>query len=120
MVEESTARLDRVFHALADPTRRSMLRRLAGGERSIGELAEPHAMSFAGASKHVRVLEQAGLVRRHVVGRTHRCRLEAVGLGEADAWLRTYERFWTSRLEVLDALLREEVDRETPENGETS
>lgn len=105
MVEEQAA-LDRVFHALSDRTRRAMLARLAEGERSIGELAAPHAMSFAGASKHVKVLEGAGLVRRRVAGRTHYCSLEAERLKEAQRWIARYERFWTGRLDALEAALR--------------
>jgi DNA-binding transcriptional ArsR family regulator len=107
MVEQQH-HLDRVFHALADPTRRAMLRRLSQGERSIGELATPFRMSFAGASKHVKVLEQAGLVRRRIDGRSHFCRLEVARLKEAQAWLSYYERFWTDRLDELEALLRQE------------
>ena len=105
MVEQN---LDAVFHALADPTRRAMLGQLAERERTIGELATPFHMSFAGASKHVRVLENAGLVKRTVRGRTHLCRLEAARLAEADAWLRRYERFWSDNLDRLEALLRAE------------
>jgi DNA-binding transcriptional ArsR family regulator len=107
MVEYST-HLDAVFHALADPTRRAMLGQLAERERTIGELATPFAISFAGASKHVRVLENAGLVTREIRGRTHLCRLEAARLAEADAWLRRYERFWSAKLDMLEALLRAE------------
>ena len=77
MVELSSARLDRVFHALSDATRRDMLRRLAGGEHTVSELAEPFHMSLAAASKHIRTLEEAGLIQRTVEGRTHRCRIEA-------------------------------------------
>jgi DNA-binding transcriptional ArsR family regulator len=106
MVEQLA--LDTVFHALADPTRRAMLRSLAGGERNIGQLAQPFAMSFAAASKHVKVLEGAGLVRRRVLGRSHLCRLEPKPLAAADQWLRFYEGFWTDQLDGLDALLREE------------
>ncbi|MDI1261979.1 MAG: metalloregulator ArsR/SmtB family transcription factor [bacterium] len=106
MVEQS--HLDAVFHALADPTRRAMLGQLAERELTIGELAIPFSMSFAGASKHVRVLEDAGLVERTVLGRTHRCRLEAARLAEANAWLKHYERFWSVRLDALEALLLEE------------
>lgn len=102
--------LDGVFGALADSTRRGMLRRLAAGERTITELAEPCAMSFAAASKHVRVLERAGLVRRTVRGRTHRCRLEAGPLADAQAWLTFYQRYWTGRLDALETMLRS--DRE--------
>jgi DNA-binding transcriptional ArsR family regulator len=107
MVLEQQA-LDGVFHALADPTRRAMLRSLSLGERKIGELAAPHRMSFAAASKHVRVLEAAGLVRRRIEGRAHVCRIEAAPLAAADEWLRFYEALWTDRLNVLDALLRAE------------
>ena len=105
MVEQSTA-LDRVFHALADPTRRAMLRRLAAQERTVSELAEPFRMSLAAASKHVRTLESAGLVRRTVRGRQHFCRLNPQPLAQADDWLRSYERLWTQRLAALEALLR--------------
>jgi DNA-binding transcriptional ArsR family regulator len=106
MVEQS--HLDAVFHALADPTRRAMLGQLADRELTIGELATPFNMSFAGASKHVRVLENAGLVKRTVLGRSHVCRLEAARLAEADAWLKRYERFWSAKLDALEALLLEE------------
>ena len=106
MVEHDSPRLDIVFRALGDATRRGMLARLALGEKSIGELAEPFAMSFAGASKHVKVLEDAGLVRREVRGRTHVCRLEAGPMASADQWLRHYERFWTARLDSLDRTRR--------------
>jgi len=105
MVEHSV-HLDVVFHALADPTRRAMLGRLAERELTIGELADPFNMSFAGASKHVRVLENAGLVTRTIQGRTHLCRLQAARLAEANAWLRRYERFWNAKLDRLEALLR--------------
>jgi DNA-binding transcriptional ArsR family regulator len=107
MVERSDT-LDAVFRSLADPTRRAMLRMLSDGERSVGELAEPFAMSFAGASKHVKVLEEAGLVRRTVHGRTHSCGLVASRLAEADAWFDYYSRFWTARLDTLEGVLRAE------------
>ena len=105
MVLQEAPHLDRVFHALADPTRRAMLRRLADGERNIGELAGPFAMSFAAASKHVRVLESAGLVSRRVQGRSHLCSMVPGPLAEADAWLRFYERYWTERFDALDVAL---------------
>ena len=105
---EQFAHLDVVFHALADPTRRAMLGQLAERELSIGELATPFSMSFAGASKHVRVLENAGLVTRTIRGRSHLCRLEAARLAEANAWLRRYQHFWTAKLDTLEALLRAE------------
>lgn len=86
-----------------------MLRRLAGGEQTVGELAEPFRMSVQAASKHVRVLERAGLVRRSIRGRTHRLRLDAGRLAEAQRWLSYYERFWSERLDALDALLQSEA-----------
>jgi DNA-binding transcriptional ArsR family regulator len=100
--------MDQIFHALSDRTRRQMLRNLADGERSVGELAEPFPMTLAAASKHIRVLETAGLVRREVRWRTHVCRLEAAPLKRALDELSFYERFWTDRLDTLDQLLREE------------
>lgn len=101
-----------MFGALSDPTRRSMLRRLAGGERTVSELAEPFAMSFAAAAKHVKVLEQAGLLSRTIEGRSHRCRIEAGPLAAADRWLAYYERFWSVRLDDLErALARETTKR---------
>lgn len=108
MVEQN-ARLDAVFQALADPTRRAMLRGLASRERTVGELARPFAMTLAAASKHVRVLERAGLVRRSVRGRTHVCRLDPEPLRSAEAWIRFYERFWTGRLDALEAALQPEA-----------
>jgi DNA-binding transcriptional ArsR family regulator len=107
MVELSTRPLDTIFHALGDVTRRQMLHELAGGERSVSELAQPFSMSLAAASKHIKALENAGLVRREVRGRTHVCRLEAGPLAEAQQWLQHYERFWNVRLDVLDQLLRD-------------
>lgn len=107
MVEQELPGLDRVFHALADPTRREMLRRLAAGDRSVGELAKPFDMSFAAAAKHVKVLEGAGLLKRTIVGRTHRCRIDAAPLAEAERWIAHYQQFWTNRLDALEtALLR--------------
>ena len=101
-------RLDATFAALADPTRRAMLLTLKRGERSIGELAAPHAMSFAGAAKHVGVLERAGLVERRKAGRQQLCRLKAARLAEADAWLRQWESFWNASLDRLEALIADE------------
>ncbi|QNQ09793.1 ArsR/SmtB family transcription factor [Sphingomonas alpina] len=110
-------RLDATFAALSDPTRRAMLASMAGGERSIGELAAPHAMSFAGAAKHVKALERAGLVERRKAGRTQLCRLRAEPLREAQAWLRQWEQFWTVRLDALEAFIAAvpQVSPETPE-----
>jgi len=84
-----------------------MLATLAGGERTVGELAQPYSMSLAAASKHIKALENAGLVRRQIRGRTHVCRLEPGPLAEAQQWLKHYERFWNESLDVLDQLLRD-------------
>ena len=107
MVQDQSRSLDRVFHALAHPARRAMLRRLADGERNLTELAAPLRMSFPAASKHVRVLERARLVRRRVVGRTHICRIEGQPLAQANGFLQTYREVWESNFERLDALLDE-------------
>ena len=112
MVESQTPQLDAVFHALGDATRRQMVRDLASGERTVSQLAEPFAMSLAAASKHIKALENAGLIAREVRGRTHVCRLAPGPLASAHEWLSYYERFWTERLNVLDRLLREEMARQ--------
>ena len=114
MVELQTPQLDTIFHALGDGTRRRMLRELADGERTVGQLAQPFAMSLAAASKHIRVLESAGLIRREVRGRTHLCRIEAGPLASAQQWLSFYERFWTDRLDALERLLREDEPPHPP------
>lgn len=101
-------RLDMTFAALADPTRRAMLASLATGERSVGELAAPFAMSFAGAAKHVGVLERAGLVERRRAGRQQLCRLKADRLREAEQWLRQWEQFWIASLDRLEAIIAED------------
>src|SRR5690606_26077904 len=103
---EYPSRLDGVFHALSDPTRRAMLAALAPGERSEGELAAPSEMSLAAASKHIRPLERAGLLRRTEQGHTHRCALQAAPQAEAEAWLQGFAKFSTARLNSLEALLR--------------
>ena len=110
MVELQQPQLDTVFHALGDATRRRMLRALAGGERTVGQLAEPFAISLAAASKHIKALENAGLIRREVRGRTQLCRLDPGPLASAHEWLRFYERFWTDRLDALEAALEAEDD----------
>jgi len=103
MVEQ---RLDDVFHALGHPTRRAMIADLAVRERTVGQLAEPFAISLAAASKHVKVLERAGLVERTVTGRTHVCRLAPEPIDEAVRWLARHQRFWAERLDALEAELR--------------
>ena len=98
-----------------------MLHELSGGERTVGQLAAPFAMSLAAASKHIKVLENAGLIRREVKWRTHVCRLAPEPLARAHEWLGYYERFWSDRLDALERLLREETETapqpETP-NGD--
>ena len=120
MVELRAPELSHIFHALSDSTRRRMLRELALGERTVGELAQPFAMSLAAASKHIKVLEGAGLIQREVRGRAHLCRLDPGPLETAHEWLSFYERFWTARLDLLDRLLREEDEQKsaTPEQGD--
>jgi len=112
MVELFTSQLNSIFHALGDATRRQMLRELSDGERTVSQLAEPFAISLAAASKHIKALESAGLIRREVRGRTHVCRLDPGPLASAYEWLGFYERFWTERLDVLDQLLREDAARD--------
>lgn len=92
-----------------------MLASLALGEKSIGELAEPFEMTFAGASKHVKVLEDAGLIARQRKGRTHIIRIEAKPLEEAERWLRQWEKFWITRLDRLEALVK--ADNKEKPNG---
>lgn len=111
MVEDSE-RVDRVFHALSNRTRRRMIRQLAVGECSVGDLAAPAEMSFAAASKHVQVLEKAGLVNRRVAGRQHLCSLRSEPLREVSEWLSYYERFWTESLDRLAANLEAEMVKE--------
>lgn len=111
MVLDRSPRLDRVFHALAHPARRAIVRQLSrlevGGERSLSELASPLEMTFPAASKHVRVLEAARLVRRRVAGREHRCSLCAEPLKDAMLWTEQFRRNWEARFEALDSLLEE-------------
>ena len=102
MVEQS---LDHVVHALADPTRRAILDRLREGEASVGRLSEPFPLSFAAVSKHLGVLERAGLVTREARGRVRMCRMNPAALNDACAWLEVHERFWSERLDALDRLV---------------
>ncbi|WP_352640984.1 metalloregulator ArsR/SmtB family transcription factor [Mesorhizobium sp. M0220] len=120
MVELETSQMDAVFHALGDATRRHMLRDLADGEKTVSQLAEPFVMSLAAASKHIKALENAGLIRREVRGRTHLCRLAPGPLASAHQWLGFYERFWTGRLDVLERLLREEDARKAQDEPRKS
>jgi DNA-binding transcriptional ArsR family regulator len=105
MPRSQQAGLDGVYAAIADPTRRAMLTVLAGGEVKVGTLADRFPMSFNGVSKHVKVLERAGLVTRRVHGREHWLRLKPAPLREAARWLEYYRAFWETRLDALERLL---------------
>ena len=109
MVEYHSEQLDAVFHALADGTRRRMLRSLGGHPHSVGELAAPFQISLAAASKHIKVLERAGLVTRTIQGRTHLCRLQPEALAASQQWLRFYEQFWNQSRAALEAALNDEI-----------
>jgi len=97
----SADRLDLLFQALSDRTRRALLDRLSHGPRMVTELAQPFDMSLPAVSRHIRVLERAGLVSRTVDGRVHHCALDPGPLATADRWLRRYRRFWTEQLDAL-------------------
>ena len=105
MVEHNT-KLDTIFRSLADPTRRDMLRRLSPGEQTIGELAEHYELTFAAVSKHLQVLENAKLVRKHRSGREQRVELSPAGLGQADNYLEQYRALWEKRLDRLEGFLK--------------
>lgn len=107
VMQIQNSHLDATFAALADPTRRAILARLATGEASVNELAEPFAMSQPAISKHLRVLEKAGLISRSRDAQRRPCRLEAKPLEEASEWLERYREFWEASFERLDSLLEE-------------
>ncbi|WP_257388896.1 ArsR/SmtB family transcription factor [Tahibacter caeni] len=110
----AAARLDATFAALADPTRRAILARLALGDATVGELGEPFAMSQPAISKHLRVLELAGLISRGRDAQRRPCHIEAAPLAEANAWLERYRRLWEARFDDLDRLLEEMKAAEKP------
>ena len=112
MVNYSTAGLDSTFGALSDPTRRAILARLAQGEAKVTELAEPFKMSLPAISKHLRVLESAGLLRREIDGRVHRIRLDADPMKNAAAWIAQYRAFWESQFDALEKFLQETATEE--------
>ncbi|MGB7464007.1 MAG: metalloregulator ArsR/SmtB family transcription factor [Candidatus Acidiferrum sp.] len=111
MVKYSPA-LDSTFGALADPTRRAILATLMLGQASITELAKPHRMSLPAVMKHVRVLEEAGLVSQKKIGRTRRCQLAAQPLKEAEQWLSQYRAFWEGTFDSLARYLSQEENKE--------
>ena len=120
MVELLAPELTPIFHALSDSTRRRMLLELMSGERTIGQLAKPFAISLAAASKHIKVLESAGLLQREVRGRAHLSGLDPGPIETAHECLTFYERLSTARLDILDRLLREEDEQKskTPKQGD--
>ena len=110
-------KLSNTFQALADPTRRAILARLALGETSVGELAEPFDMSGPAESKHLKVLERAGLITRGREAQWRPCKLEAAALKDVDDWLERYRRFWEQRFDQLDGYLKELQAKKGKKNG---
>ena len=110
--------MNRTFAALADPTRRRILEHLASGDKCVTHLARPHRMSLPAVSKHLRVLEKAGLLRRQRYGRVHEIRLEAKPLKQAAAWVEEYRKFWEGSLDRLAAYL-ERTNKAVNEKGKT-
>jgi DNA-binding transcriptional ArsR family regulator len=106
MVKYSPRLLNRTFAALADPTRRRILEQLTHGDRCVTDLAKPYSMSLPGVSKHLRVLEKAGLIRRRRRGRVHSLKLEAAPMRQAQEWIGEYRRFWEDSLDRLDGYLK--------------
>ncbi len=102
MVKYETIQLNKIFSALSDPTRREMLARLAHGPSSVTELARPFSVSLPAVSKHLKVLEDAGLILREKDGQVRRCHLRPDALQEADAWISHYKKFWERQLDSLD------------------
>src|SRR5215468_8553720 len=111
MVKYSSRTLNQTFAALADPTRRQILAHLARGDRRVTDLARPHAMSLPAVSKHLRVLEKAGLLRRRRYGRVHEMQLDAKPLKEAAQWVEEYRKFWEGSLDRLAAYLDKTAER---------
>jgi len=118
MVEYSSRLLDRTFGALADPTRRRILAQLAQGGECVTDLARPHAMSLAAVSKHLIVLEKAGLVRRRRQGRVHSLTLEAKPMREAQAWIDRYRKFWEGNLDQFEKYLDKLQTKETKHDND--
>jgi len=118
MVKYSSSTLNRTFAALADPTRRRILAHLAQGDKRVTQLARPHAMSLPAVSKHLRVLEKAGLLRRRRYGRVHEMQLDAKPLKQAAKWVEEYRKFWEGSLDRLGAYL-EKTNKAAGEKGKT-
>ena len=114
MVEYKSDALNRVFSAVADPTRRAILQKLAGRSATVTEIARCFPVSLNAISKHLRVLEGAGLIDRKVVGRQHHCRLNATPLEDAAAWLAHYRAFWQTRLDALESFVVNQKKKADP------
>lgn len=116
MVEHSSRLLDRTFGALSDPTRRRILEQLAKGNECVTDLARPHAMSLAAVSKHLMVLEKAGLIKRRREGRVHSLALQPKPMQQAQAWINRYRKFWEGNLDqfenYLDKLQKQEKNHD--------
>ena len=119
MVKYQSGELDATFGALADATRRGILERLAGGESSVTKLAEPFNISLPAISKHLRVLERAGLLSQEKDGRVRRCRLDAGPMKEASDWISRYQRFWEQQLDSLASYLDQLQNDQQPEEDGT-
>jgi DNA-binding transcriptional ArsR family regulator len=120
MGEHSATTLDRVFSAVSDPPRRAILARLAEADARVTDLAHDFPISLNSTSKHIRVLERAGLVRRTVHGREHILSLEAAPLADAAQWIEHYRQFWSDQLASLDAFVTSRRTRPEPTTGEPS
>ncbi len=119
MVKCSPHLLNRTFAALVDPTRRHILAHLAGGDRCVTDFAGPPSMSLPAISKHLRVLENAGLIRRRRSGRVHTLKLEAAPMKQAQEWIEEYRRFWEESFDRLDEYLKELQAKEKKKNSQT-
>lgn len=112
----TSSRLDQVFSALSDPSRRAIVERLAQGEATVGTVAQPLRMKLPSVSKHIKVLETAGLIEKRLSGREHWLRLTPVGWRSATEWLARYSQFWTDSIDKLEELV-EELERQPPAGG---
>ena len=119
MVKYGDEILNNTFAALSDPTRRAILARLAEGEAQVTELAEPFGMSLPAVSKHLKVLEKASLIRRHVDGRIHRFSVNPEPMVSARTWIETYQQFWEQQLDALGAFL-EQAGQQGEDNNDTT
>ena len=108
MVNYMDVKLSSVFSALSDPTRRAMLQRLSQGEMSVADLSRPFAITKSAITKHVKILENTGLLERRIEGRTHFCKLNPLPIRQASEWIRFYEQYWNDKFDALDAYLSQE------------